>query len=91
MTRTVSLLALLAVAFGASTALAESAVEKKLRDHSNASEGTSAGESGYSTRTGNPSESSAKENVQPGPLEEGPANPAAADDPAARIPTTKPE
>lgn len=90
MTRTASLLALLAIAFGTSTALAESMGDKKM-DRPAASEGAGAGEAGYETKTGNPSESSTNENVQPGPLEEGAADPAAGDTPAARVPTTKPE
>jgi hypothetical protein len=88
-----SLLATIAVAFTASTALvgtAFAASDKEHPDRPAASEGTSTGEYG-SKETGNPSESGTSENVQPGPEQEGPANPAAADDPAARIPTDKNE
>lgn len=88
MTRMTSLLAALAVAFGASTALAES--DKEHPDRPAANEGASTGEHG-SKATGNPSEAGTNENVQPGPMQDGPADPAAADNPAARIPTDKNE
>jgi hypothetical protein len=92
MTRMTSLLATIAVAFTASTALVGTAFaqDKEHPERPAATEGTSSGEYG-SQETGNPSESGTSENVQPGPGQEGPADPAAADNPAARIPTDKNE
>ncbi len=90
-----STIAAIAVTFTVSTALAGAAFaasDKRHPDRPAAKKARALGEYCASASIGSPSESGTNENVAPAPrFQHGPADPAAADNPAARIPTDKDE